>query len=50
MADATTEANRKSQLVLKIRLSYSDGCGRPIDNPELSWYFDFKDMSWQFVI
>jgi len=50
MAEETTEANKEKQFVLEIKLSYSDGCGRPIDNPPLSWCFDFKEMRWRFVI
>lgn len=50
MAEETTEANRKKQLVFKVKISYSDGCKRRIEQPVLSWYFHFKDMRWQFVI
>lgn len=50
MAEEMTEANRKTQFVLNVQLSYLDGCGRKIEQPVLSWYFDFKDMKWHFVI
>lgn len=50
MSSETTEANRKTQFVLNVQLSYSDGCGRKIEQPVLSWYFDFKDVKWHFVI
>jgi len=50
MSSETTEANRQLQFVLNVQLSYSDGCGRKIEQPVLFWYFDFEDVKWQFVI
>lgn len=49
MFEERTEANKNKQFVLKIKISYSDGFGKRLEQPELSWFFDFKEKGWSYI-
>jgi len=50
LTEVANESNKDKQLVLKLQISYSDGSGKKIENPALSWFFDFRKKTWEFVI
>jgi hypothetical protein len=50
MMKEVTIGNKEKQLRLNVDISYSDGFGKPIKVPTLSWYFNFMEKSWVFVI
>jgi len=50
MTKEAKDSNKERQLVFKLKLQYSDGCGRPILYEKLSWYFDFRKNVWVYII
>lgn len=49
MIRLANQANRRSQLKIEVQLSYLDGFGDKIDNPKVSWFFDFISTAWNFI-
>ena len=48
MIGRSNESNRHTQLVLKVKIDYSDGCGHPVDPLNLSWSLNFKEKVWEY--
>jgi len=50
MTKEAKDSNKEEQLIFKLKLEYSDGCGIPIKYDKLSWYFDFRKNIWVYII